>query len=130
LITADNPVCAECGWSVSAGIAPDSSRAEGYAGHLKVLTSFSAAMFLAALFLSFSVTHGNKLSAALAGGLFAAGLIADLFLLRLIYVAAGLYREAARWTVGAVLTFPFGTLVFAWLLARRLGLEKDFSGPA
>ena len=67
---------------------------------------------------------------ALAGGLFGAGLIADLFLVRFIYRAAELYQEAQKWTVGALLTFPFGTLVFAWLLARRLRHHKPVSPPA
>src|SRR3989442_3851364 len=40
-------------------------------------------------------------------------------LFRSIYKTAAMFAEASRWMVGAVLTFPFGTLVFAWLLARR-----------
>ena len=81
-------------------------------------------MFGLAFVLAFLTTQGNLLIPAMSGGIFTAGIIADLWLIRLIYRAAGRYQEAMRWTVGAVLTFPFGTLIFAWLLARRLRLEK------
>ena len=129
LITADQSTCAECGWDLSAGT-PVSAPAGNYAARLQALTIFSAVMFLGALVVAFSVTPGDTTSAALAGGLFAAGLIADLFLVHLIYRAAELYQEARRWTVGALLTFPFGTLVFGWLLSRRLREEKPLSPPA
>ena len=87
-------------------------------------------LFMAATVVAFSVTPGDSVRPALAGGLLGAGLIADLFLVRLIYQAAKLYQEAQRWTVGALLTFPFGTLLFAWLLARRLRNDKLLSPPA
>jgi hypothetical protein len=123
LITSDDAVCAECGW----GLAPrsgDAHIAPSQARSLQSLALFSAAMFSSAFFLAFLSTHGNSIVPAMSGGIFTAGIIADLWLIRLIYQAAGRYQEAMRWTVGAVLTFPFGTLVFAWLLARRLRLEK------
>jgi hypothetical protein len=88
------------------------------------MMTFTAVMFMTATVVAFSVTSEDSVRPALAGGLLAAGLIADLFLVRLIYQAAKLYQEAQRWTVGAVLTFPFGTLVFAWLLVKRLRQEK------
>jgi rRNA maturation protein Nop10 len=128
LVTSDDKVCAECGWNLGGTIPSGSSPAQTYAEHLQSLTIFSAVMFVAAFAFSFSVTHGDLMGPPMAGGLFAAGLIADLFLLRLIYRAAGLYQEARRWTVGAALTFPFGTLVFAWLLARRIRLERTPPG--
>jgi hypothetical protein len=125
LITADDQVCAECGWNPADATRAASPSAQAYAEHLRLLTVFSAVMFVAAFVFSMSVTHGDLVRPPMAGGLFVIGLIADIFLLRLIYRAAGLYQEARRWIVGAVLTFPFGTLVFAWLLARRLLLERS-----
>jgi hypothetical protein len=123
LITGDGPVCAECGWAFGekSGAA---DLASTYAQDLRHLVVFVAGMFIAGFVVAFSVTHGSRI-APLAGGLFAAGFIGDLFLLRLIYRAGGLHKEAQRWMVGAILTFPFGTLVFAWLLARRLKSDKE-----
>jgi hypothetical protein len=40
-----------------------------------------------------------------------------------------MFAEASRWMVGAVLTFPFGTLIFAWLLARRARLGGPVGRP-
>lgn len=130
LITANDQTCAECGWNLSDGYPTSDTAAGNYAERLKALTIFSAVMFSTALVVSFSVPRGDSVWPALAGGLFGAGLIADFFLLRLIYRGAALYHEAQRWIVGALLTFPFGTLVFAWLLARRLRQEKPASPPA
>jgi hypothetical protein len=127
LITADDSACAECGWNLAHGSRADDSPAGTYVGRLQALMTFTAVMFMAATVVAFSVSPGDSVRPALAGGLFAAGLIADLFLVRLIYQAAKLYQEAQRWTVGAVLTFPFGTLVFAWLLVKRLRQEKPVS---
>lgn len=125
LITSDAPICAECGWGLTTKPAVHSQIAPSQARSLQSLTLFSAVMFGTAFVLAFLTTHGNQIIPAMSGGIFTAGIIADLFLIRLIYRAAGRYQEAVRWTVGAVLTFPFGTLVFAWLLARRLRLEKN-----
>ena len=130
LVTADDRTCAECGWNLSSGYPASSAAAGNFPERLKALAIFSAVMFIAAFAVALSVTRGDSARSALAGGLFGAGLIADLFLVRLIYRAAGLYQEAQRWTVGALLTFPFGTLVFAWLLARRLRHHKPVSPPA
>jgi len=130
LVTADDRTCAECGWNLSSGYPASGEAAGNFAERLKALTIFSAVMFIAAFVVSLSVTGGDSVRPALAGGLFGAGLIADLFLVRFIYRAAELYQEAQRWTVGALLTFPFGTLVFAWLLARRLRHHKPVSPPA
>jgi hypothetical protein len=127
LVTADDRTCAECGWNPSSGYPASGAAGDTFAERLKALTIFSAVMFVAAFAVSLSVTRGDSARAALAGGLFGTGLIADLFLVRLIYRAAELYQEAQRWTVGALLTFPFGTLVFAWLLARRLRHDKPLS---
>jgi hypothetical protein len=123
LITGDGSVCAECGWNLG-GDQPSPNLASTYAQHLRQLVLFTASMFVAGFLVAFSVTHGSAI-APLAGGLFAAGFIGDLFLLRLIYRAAGIHKESQRWMVGAILTFPFGTLVFAWVLARRLALGKE-----
>jgi hypothetical protein len=49
--------------------------------------------------------------------------------LLLIYKTAAMFDEASRWMVGAVLTFPFGTLIFAWLLARRARLGGPVGSP-
>jgi hypothetical protein len=125
LITSSDPVCAECGWSVAAAGPAGADLAPSQARLLQSLVLFSAAMFGTALVLAFMTTQGNRIIPDLSGGIFTAGLIADLWLIRLIHRAAGRYQEAMRWTVGAVLTFPFGTLVFAWLLARRLRLDKQ-----
>ena len=130
LVTADDRTCAECGWNLSSGYPVSGEAAGNFAERLKALTIFSAVMFIAAFVVSLSVTGGDSVRPALAGGLFGAGLIADLFLVRFIYHAAELYQEAQRWTVGALLTFPFGTLLFAWLLARRLRNDKLLSPPA
>jgi hypothetical protein len=123
LITGDGSVCVECGWALGEkpGV-PD--LASTYAQHLRQLVVFVAGMFIAGFVVAFSVTHGSTI-APLAGGLFAAGFIGDLLLLRLIYRAGGIHKETQRWMVGAILTFPFGTLVFAWLLARRLKSDKE-----
>jgi hypothetical protein len=130
LITADGSTCAECGWNPARGSTADGSPAGTYAGRLQALMLFTAVMFIAATVTAFSVSHGDSVGPALAGGFLGAGLIADVFLMRLIYQAAELYEEAQRWTVGALLTFPFGTLVFAWLLVRRLRQEKPVSPQA
>jgi hypothetical protein len=123
LITDDRPVCAECGWNLQGGQAVKDVGAYS-ARHLRAMVWFIAVMFVAALVVSFTVMHTGRWGPAMAGGLFGAGLIADLLLLRIIYRAAGCYNEVQHWMVGAVLTFPFGTLVFAWLLARRLEVDK------
>jgi hypothetical protein len=91
---------------------------------------FSAVMFVSGFVTAFSVTSADPTGPALAGGFFGAAIIADFFLLRLIYRAAELYQESQRWTRGALLTFPFGTLVFAWLLAKRLRMDNRVSRPA
>lgn len=126
LIAADDPVCPECGWSIqgnrSAAPTPISRRADS----LRQMAAFTGVLLGAAVVSGFSTTRGNHLLPALATGLLVAGLIADAFLLLIIYRTAAQLQEASRWTVGAVLTFPFGTLVFAWLLARRVRL----GGPA
>lgn len=124
LITGDGAVCAECGWALGEKEGRPSDIASAYAQHLRQLVVFTAGMFIAGFAVAFSVTPGSGI-APLAGGLFAAGFIGDLFLLRLIYRAGGIHKESQRWMVGAILTFPFGTLVFAWLLARRLKSDKE-----
>lgn len=134
LIAADDPVCPECGWSLegnrSAAPTPISRRADS----LSQMATFTAVLLGAAVVSGFSTTRGNDLLPAVSTGLLIAGLIADAFLLFIIYRTAALLQETSRWTVGAVLTFPFGTLVFAWLLARRVRLGgpagRPPSGPA
>jgi hypothetical protein len=130
LITADAATCAECGWDLTGVVATSGSLAGTYAARLQSLMVFTAVMFALGFVTAFSVTDADPTGPALAGGFFGAALIADFFLLRLIYRAAKLYQEAQRWTSGALLTFPFGTLVFAWLLVKRLRQEKPVSGQA
>jgi hypothetical protein len=130
LITADGSTCAECGWNPARGSIVDALPNGTYAGRLQALMVFTAVMFIASTVVAFSVTRGDSVGPALAGGLLGAGLIADAFLVRLIYQAAELYEEAQKWTVGALLTFPFGTLVFAWLLVKRLRQEKPVAPQA
>jgi hypothetical protein len=129
LITSDDPVCTECGWHIVAGVGtrPPSDLALRCAEHLQYMAVFSALMFGASLIVSFATTRGNQFLPAVSTGLLVAGLIADAFLLLLIYKTAAMFAEASRWMVGAVLTFPFGTLIFAWLLARRARLGGPVS---
>ena len=131
LIASDDPVCPECGWNIAAGgvAGPASDLARRYAEHLQYMALFTALMFGASLIVSFATTRGNQFLPAIAIGLLVTGLIADAFLLLLIYKTAAIFAEASRWMVGAVLTFPFGTLVFAWLLARRVRLGGPVGRP-
>jgi len=124
LIASDDPRCPECGWNVAAGgvTGQPPALAERYAATLQYMSVFTALMFVASLIGAFATTHGNHFMPAVSIGLLVTGLIADVFLLLLIHRTAALFAEANRWTVGAVLTFPFGTLIFAWLLARRVRL--------
>jgi hypothetical protein len=124
LIAADDPVCPECGWNVAASGAAGRppALAARYAENLQYMSVFTALMFGASLIGALATTRGNQFMPAVSIGLLVAGLIADVFLLLLINRTAALFAEAARWTVGAALTFPFGTLIFAWLLARRVRL--------
>ena len=101
-----------------------------YAAHLRYLCLFTVVMFGASLISAFSTPRGDHFLPAVSGGLLAAGLLADVFLVLLVHRAAALLSEAVPWTMGAVLTFPYGTPVFAWLLARRLGLGGKVIGPA
>lgn len=94
------------------------------------MSIFTALMFGASLVGAFATTRGNQFLPAVSIGLLAAGLIADIFLLLLINRTASLFAEAGRWTVGAALTFPFGTLIFAWLLARRVRLSGPGARPS
>ena len=97
---------------------------------LRYMSLFSAAMFAASFIVVFSMKPGATFIPAVAAGLFAAGFVADVFLVWLIYRAAALFHEAKLWTLGAVLTFPFGTVVFGLLLARRVRLaEKGSAKP-
>jgi hypothetical protein len=131
LIASDDPVCPECGWNIAAGgvTGPASDLALRYAEYLQYMTLFTALMFGASLIASFSTTHGNQFLPAVSMGLLATAVIADAFLLLLIYKTAAMFAEASRWMVGAVLTFPFGTLIFAWLLARRARLGGPLGRP-
>ena len=124
LIASDDPRCPECGWNVPApGVAgPTPLLAVRYAENLQYVSVFTALMFGASLIGAFATTRGDHFMPAVSIGLLVAGLIADVFLLLLINRTASLFAEASRWTVGAALTFPFGTLIFAWLLARRVRL--------
>lgn len=124
LIASDDPVCPECGWNVAApgAAGPPPPLAARYAETLQYMAIFTALMFGASFIGAFMTTRGNHFMPAVSLGLLVAGLIADGFLLLLINRTASLFAEASRWTVGAALTFPFGTLVFAWLLARRVRL--------
>ncbi len=129
LIAADNPICPECGWNIATrGVAP-SPLAMRYAEKLQYMAVFTALMFGASLIGAFATTRGSHFMPAVSIGLLVTGLIADVFLILLINRTAALFAEANRWTVGAVLTFPFGTLVFAWLLARRARIEGDVPIP-
>ena len=94
-----------------------------HADHLEYMSIFTALMFGGSLIGAFATTRGNHFMPAVSIALLGTGLIADIFLLLLINRTASLLAEASRWTVGAALTFPFGTLVFAWLLARRVRLS-------
>ncbi len=131
LIASDDPVCPECGWNVATGgvTGPASERAARYAEHLQYMVLFTALMFGASLIVSFATTRGNQFLPAVSMGLLIIGLIADVFLLLLIYKTAAMFAEASRWMVGAVLTFPFGTLIFAWVLARRARLGGPVVPP-
>jgi hypothetical protein len=122
LIAQDNPVCPECGWNLAVAGVTGTPFAGRYAEHLRYLTVFTLLMFGTALITALTMTRGNHFMPAVSGGLLAAGLIADIFLVVLVNRAAALLHETFAWTLGAVLTFPFGTPVFAWLLARRLGI--------
>lgn len=115
-------MCPECGWSIAAGDAAVAPLAARYAEYLQYMSVFTALMFGASLVGAFATTRGNHVMPAVSIALLVTGLIADVFLLLLINRTASLFAEASRWTVGAALTFPFGTLVFAWLLARRVRL--------
>src|SRR5439155_26803923 len=117
LIASDDPVRPECGWNLAAGgvTGPASALAMRYAEHLQYMALFTALMFGASLIVSFATTRGNQFLPAIAMGLLVTGLIADAFLLLLIYNTAAIFAEASRWMVGGVVTFPFGTVVFAWL---------------
>ena len=108
LIASDDPVCPECGWNISAA-APPPPLALRYAEHLQYMSVFTALMFGASLVGAFATTRGNHFMPAVSVALLVAGLIADVFLLLLINRTAALFAEAGRWTVGAALTFPFGT---------------------
>src|SRR5438132_167820 len=101
LIASDDPVCPECGWNIAVGgvAGPASDLALRYAEHLQYMAIFAALMFGSSLLVSFTTTRGSQFLPAVSMGLLVTGLIAD-----------------------AVLPFPFGTLVFAWLLARRARL--------
>ncbi len=123
LIASDDPRCPECGWNVAAAGAAAPRRAARHADYLEYLSVFTALMFGASLVGAFATTRGNHFMPAVSLALLVAGLIADIFLLLLINRTAALFAEASRWTVGAALTFPFGTMIFAWLLARRVRLS-------
>ena len=94
------------------------------------MSVFTALMFGASLIGAFATTRGNHFMPAVSIALLVTGLIADIFLLLLINRTASLFDEAGRWTVGAALTFPFGTLIFAWLLARRVRLGSAAVRPS
>ena len=130
LIAQDDPVCPECGWSVAAGGITRPPLATRYVAHLRHLCLFTVVMLGASLIMALSTSRGDHFMPAVSGGLLAAGLIADAFLVLLVNRAAALLSESVPWTMGAVLTFPFGTPVFAWLLARRLSLGGKVIGPA
>src|SRR5207247_10112780 len=94
-----------------------------YAENLQSMALFTALMFGASLIVSFATTRGNQFLPAVSMSLLVTGLIADAFLLLLIYKTAAIFAEANRWVVGSVLTFRFGTLVIAWLLDRSVRLD-------
>ncbi|MEK9172365.1 MAG: hypothetical protein AAB282_01765 [Nitrospirota bacterium] len=125
LIASDDPRCPECGWNAVAAVggAPPPPLAARHADNLECMSIFTALMFGASLIGAFTTTRGNHFMPAVSIALLVTGLIADIFLLLLINRTASLFAEASRWTVGAALTFPFGTLIFAWLLARRVRLS-------
>ena len=129
LIAADDPVCPECGWNAAAA-GPPPPLALRYADHLQYMSVFPALMFGASLVGALATTRDNHFMPAVSIGLLVTGLIADIFLLLLINRTASLFAEAGRWTVGAALTFPFGTLIFAWLLARRVRLSGAGARPS
>jgi hypothetical protein len=122
LIAPDDSVCPECGWNSAVGGLTGTPFAARYTEHLRYLTVFTLLMFGAALICALTMSRGNRVIPAVSGGLRAAGLIADAFRVVLVNRASALLKETMAWTLGAVLTFPFGTPVFAWLLARRLGV--------
>jgi hypothetical protein len=131
LIAPDDARCPECGWNAVAvpggALSPGAAR---HADHLEYMAVFTALMFGAALVGALATTRGNHFMPAVSIGLLAAGLIADIVLLLLINRTASVFAEAGRWTVGAALTFPFGTLIFAWLLARRVRLSGAGAPPS
>lgn len=132
LIASDDSRCPECGWNTAAAIvgAPPPSLVPRHADKLEYLSIFTALMFGGALIGAFATTRGNHFMPAVSIALLVTGLIADIFLLLLINRTAALFAEASRWTVGAALTFPFGTLIFAWLLARRVRLSGVGARPS
>lgn len=132
LIASDDSRCPECGWNTAAAIggAPPPSLVPRHADKLEYLSIFTALMFGGALIGAFATTRGNHFMPAISIALLVTGLIADIFLLLLINRTASLFAEASRWTVGAALTFPFGTLIFAWLLARRVRLSGVGARPS
>jgi hypothetical protein len=132
LIASDDPRCPECGWNVTAPGAAGSRPplAARRADHLEYMSIFTALMFGGSLIGAFATTRGNHFMPAVSIALLVTGLIADIFLLLLINRTASLFAEASRWTVGAALTFPFGTLIFAWLLARRVRLSGVGARPS
>src|SRR5688572_16314029 len=101
LITADASTCAECGWDLTTVAPVGGSVAGNYAARLQSLMIFTSVMFAAGFVTAFSVTSADPTGPALAGGFFGAAIIADFFLLRLVYRAAELYPEPQRWTRGA-----------------------------
>ena len=130
LIAQDDPICPECRWNIVAGGITGEASGGRYAEYLRYLTVFTALMFVAALITAFTMTRGNRFIPAVSGGLLAAGLITDVFLVILVNRASAMLKETMAWTLGALLTFPFGTPVFAWLLARRLSVGgKDMITP-
>ena len=131
LIASDDPRCPECGWNTATAVggAPP-PLAVRHADNLEYMSIFTALMFGASLIGAFTTTRGEHFMPAVSIALLVTGLIADIFLLLLINRTASLFAEAGRWTVGAALTFPFGTLIFAWLLARRVRLSGAGARPS
>lgn len=130
LITADEPTCRECGWNLARARSAGPPLSARHADALEYLVIFTAVLFGAGLLAAFSTRRGDQFMPAVSAGLFVAGVIADFFLVWLIHRTATLLNEARRWMMGAVLTFPFGTLVFAWVLARRVRLDRQNPRPS
>src|SRR2546423_1032411 len=88
LITADDAACVECGWNAWSQTSSDTGLTAQYSATLQYLSLFSAGLFAASFLIAFMTRHGSTAIPALAAGLFTAGVVADVFLVWVIYRAS------------------------------------------